>query len=103
MEIAPTSKEFLTWLFTDLRRDLAERVRTEGPGGPDPENAASALKIFDSLLTGLAQGGVLPDDETVREYVAGLAQATDKDNEYERVSLEHRALAELVEALAKRK
>lgn len=34
-----------------------------------------------------------------REYVTGLAMAADKENEYERVALEHQAFSELVEAL----
>jgi hypothetical protein len=102
-QIAPESEEFLIWLFTDLRKDLAERAGTEGQGSPDPETATRNLAIYDALLTGLSGDGELPDDEAVRRYVAGLAQATDKENEYERVSLEHRALAELDDALAKHK
>jgi hypothetical protein len=53
------------------------------------------------LLTGLTGVGDSPDDERVREYVAELVGATDEDNEYERVAREHRALAELSEALAR--
>jgi hypothetical protein len=97
--IAPESKAFLVWLFTDLRNDLAERAEETAQGSPDPEKAARELAIFDSLLTGLAQGNAFPDDEVVREYVIGLAKATDEANEYEQAALEHRALAELVGAL----
>jgi anti-sigma-K factor RskA len=50
-------------------------------------------------LSGLARGDGFPDDEVVREYVIGLAKATDEANEYEQATLEHRALAELVGAL----
>lgn len=99
MEIAPESKAFLVWLFTDLHKDLAERAGETGQGSPDPEKAAGELAIFDSLLAGLAQGGVFPDDDALREYVAGLAKATDEANEYEQATLEHDALAELVAAL----
>jgi hypothetical protein len=99
LEIAPESKAFLVWLFTDLRKDLAERAEETTQGSPDPEKAARDLAIFDSLLTGLAQGGAFPDDEGLREYVIGLAKATDEANEYEQAALEHRALAELVQAL----
>lgn len=97
--ITPESRAFLVWLFTDLRKDLAERAEETGQGSPDPEKAARELGTFDSLLTGLAQGDAFPDDEVVREYVIGLAKATDEANEYEQAALEHRALAELVEAL----
>jgi DNA-binding transcriptional ArsR family regulator len=47
----------------------------------------------------LAEGGELPEDETVREYIVGLAKATDKENRYEQAVLEHRAFAEIVQAL----
>ncbi|MFL5901833.1 MAG: hypothetical protein ACJ75S_11630 [Solirubrobacterales bacterium] len=50
-------------------------------------------------MAGLAKGDAFPDDEAVREYVIGLAKATDEANEYEQAVLEHKALAELVEAL----
>jgi hypothetical protein len=88
--IGPRSKEFLVSLFTDLRRNLDERgPRASGEGA-----------IFDTLLDGLDRGS-FPDDEKLRKYVAGLKESTDKENEYERVSLEHRALGELVDALSK--
>lgn len=58
--------------------------------------------IYDALLSGLADGGELPDDEAVCEYVVGLAKATDEANQYEQAVLEHRALAELCRALGVR-
>lgn len=85
--IAADSMRFLIGLFTELR-DNAKRQST------DSENA----EIFEALLAGL-QGGGLPSDVRVREYVAGLAQGTDEANDYERAELEHRALRELGEAL----
>jgi len=97
--ITPESKAFLVWLFTDLRKDLGERVEEGGQGSPDPKKAARELAIFDSLLAGLAQGDAFPNDDALREYVIGLAKATDEANEYEQAALEHRAFAELVGAL----
>lgn len=91
MEITPESKAFLVSLFTDLRKDLAEM---------EPE-AAEKIAVFDALLGGLGRG-TFPDDEKLRAYVAELAEATDKGNEYEHVVLEHRALGELLDALAPR-
>jgi hypothetical protein len=101
LKIAPESKAFLVWLFTDLRKDLAERASEGGQGSPDPEEAVGQLAIFDALLTGLARGEA-PDDEAVRQYVSGLAKSADQENEYERVLREHRALTELDDALAQR-
>ena len=100
-QIAPESRAFLVWLFTDLRTDLADQADAGGPTGPDPESVARNTAIFDALLSGLEGDGDLADDERVREYVAELASATDEENEYERVAREHRALEELGDALAK--
>ena len=99
MKIAPDSKAFLVSLFSDLRKDLADRAGVESQGGLDPEKAARELAIFDALLTGLAQPLALPDDEAVRQYVAELTKATDEENGYRQAALEHRALTELVAAL----
>lgn len=38
--IAAEPREFLTWLFTDLRDDLADQADVGGPWGPDPETVA---------------------------------------------------------------
>ena len=101
--IAAESREFLIWLFTDLRDDLADQADTGGPSGPDPETVARNTAIFDALLAGLNRKAALPGSEEVRQYVAELAKSTDEENEYERVAREHRALAELAEALGERR
>ncbi len=90
MRIAPESKEFLISLFTDLRNDLNERER----------GAAEKAVTYEALLDALNSGS-FPDDEGLREYVAGLAGATDRENRYEQTVLEHHALAELRDALAR--
>lgn len=87
--VSPESKEFLVFLFSDLRENLDE----SRPG------AAEERAIFDALLDGLDRG-VFYGAEKLRPYVAELARSTDRENEYERVALEHRALGELADALA---
>ena len=83
LQISAESREFLVSLFTELRDDLK-----------------SNRAIYDALLSGLAEDGELPpEDETLREYVTGLARAIDEENHYERAVLEHRALTELSRAL----
>ncbi len=99
--IAQRSRSFLIDTFTDLRDDLENRLQEGGPGGPDPEKATRDLAIYEALLAGLAQREAFPDDEAVRQYVAGLAQATDEANGYEQAALEHRAFSELVAALGR--
>lgn len=94
--IAPESTEFLVFLFTDLRNDLANQQGSRGPG---PEAIDRKRATYDALLSGLADDGELPDDETVREYVLELAKAADEENQYEQTVLEHQAFAELARAL----
>lgn len=95
--IARQSKEFLRFLFTDLRDDLASQIGTKG--SPSAETIARKQAIYDALLDGLSDGGELPEDEMLREYIVELAKATDEANHYEQAVLEHRALAELSRAL----
>ena len=90
--IAPESREFLVSLFTDLREDLANQAGSEAVAGK--------RAIYDALLSGLAEDDEpFPDEETLREYVSGLAEGVDEANQYEQAVLEHRALAELLSAL----
>jgi hypothetical protein len=89
-QIAPESRGFLIGLFTDLRDDLEDQPGSSGRAA-----------IYAALLAGL-EGGEFPDDEAAREYVAGLARATDEENEYAQAVLEHRALEELGRVLTAR-
>jgi DNA-binding transcriptional ArsR family regulator len=91
-QISPEAKEFLHSLFSGLRDDLSDQVG-------DPEAVAEKRRIYDALLAGLADEREMPDDEEVREYIGGLAKATDEANQYAQAALEHRAFAELVRAL----
>jgi len=99
LEIAPESRRFLVELFGDLRNDLRSQMREPGKGDPSPGEAASKLKMYEALLAGLTQSAAFPDDDAVRQYVSELAQAVDQANKYDQAVLEHRALAELVDAL----
>jgi hypothetical protein len=90
---------FLLELFTGSRDDLAEQLREGGETRPDPESAARDLATYDALLAGLTCREAFPDDEAVRQYVFGLAKATDEENGYEQAAFEHRAFTELAAAL----
>jgi hypothetical protein len=87
-QITPESKQFLTELFAELLKDTEESQ-------PDATEKAA---IYAALLDALKSGS-FPDDEKLRQYVAGLAKATDEENGYELAVLEHDALAELRNAL----
>ena len=98
-QIAPESREFLVFLFTDLREDLARQDGADEPRHSRAETVARKRAIYDSLLNGLADDGELPEDKTLLEYIVGVATATDEENRYEQTVLEHRAFAELTRAL----
>jgi len=88
-------------MFTDLRADLENQVREGGKGSPDPGEAADKLAMYGALLAGLSQREAFPGDEAMRQYVVGLAKATDEANGYEQAALEHQAFEELVAELAR--
>jgi hypothetical protein len=99
LEIAQDSAAFLVEMFTGLRDDLEQQVQAGDRTGPDPRKAARDLAVYEALLASLTGREAFPEDEGVRQYVADLMRATDEENEYEQVALEHRAFAELAAAL----
>ncbi len=99
LEIAPESRKFLVELFTDLHNDLKDQMREPDKGDPRPDGPARKLEMFEALLAGLTRSAAFPDDDAVRQYVSELAEAVDQANKYEQAVLEHRALAELIDAL----
>jgi hypothetical protein len=98
--IAPASRDFLIELFVGLKEDLAQQAQAGGPGRPEPRKAAQSRAIYEALLFGLTNNVPFPDDEDLRGFVADLASATDEENDYERVTLEHQALEELSRAVS---
>jgi hypothetical protein len=54
--------------------------------------------VYAALLGGLDLRRVVPDDE-IRAALRRLAESVDRENEYERVVFEHRALADLLAQL----
>lgn len=81
-------------MFDGLRCDLIDGTVSE-----DPRSAGRTIPILDALLAGLRDESEMSGDDRVRSYVEELAKATDKENEYERAVCEHRAFAELCNAL----
>jgi hypothetical protein len=53
---------------------------------------------YAALLGGVDLRRIVPDDE-IRAALRGLAESVDRENEYERVVFEHRALADLLAQL----
>lgn len=97
--IEPESVAFLIKEFTDLRDGLAADVEKGGSTAPDPTNAARKLAIYDALLAALVGGEPFPEDDRIRQHVADVLHASDRENKYEEVELEHRALSELLAKL----
>jgi len=103
LEIAPESRRFLVELFTDLRNDLEEQLHEPRTQSPEPDKGAGKLEMYEALLAGLNRSAAFPDDDSVRKFISGLAEAVDQANKYEQAVLEHRALAELCDVLGSQK
>jgi len=79
-----------------VRDELAHAKRPKDPGRLRREEAA-----YGRLLAALDGLPIVPDDE-VREVVGNLAQIIDTSNEYERVTAEHEAFANLIGQIDRR-
>jgi len=93
------SRTFLIEMFTGLRDQRQEEVRTGRPSPPDPVEADRHVAYYQGLIAALAHGAPFPEDPGLRAFVVGMARDIDEENDYERVLLEHRACAELIDQL----
>jgi hypothetical protein len=92
------SRAFLVRVFRGLRDQRQEEVRSGSPPS-DPVASARVLSYYEALIAGLEDGGAFPSDPGLREFIVGMAEAIDQENEYETTVLEHRACAELIDLL----
>lgn len=68
------------------------------PTTPNACRWRSNAAAYGRLIAGVDAGRIVPDAE-VRRLVAELAEANDREEEYERVVIEHDALAALREQI----
>jgi len=92
LSVRPCDRAFLRRLFTAARDGLSDELEGFADQLCEPTSQLlSELAAYCQLLDGLGGSPVLPD-QAMREAVAALAGAVDRENQYPRVVAEHDAL-----------
>ena len=88
---------YLRGALSDCKAGREEDLRTH-PDHPNADRWRADSAAYGRLIAGLDGGEVVPDAE-VRRLASELAEASDHEEEYERVVFEHDALAALREQI----
>jgi hypothetical protein len=91
LQIPPGNLPFLRFIFTAGRDGAREDLDRFGTQLPRPERRLREEATYGRLLDAIEGMRFRPDAELV-EFLAGLAEAIDRDNEYSRVTGEHDAI-----------
>ncbi len=97
LDLTDEQQRFLRSTLAYCRAGREDDLRTH----PDHPNACrwrANAAAYGRLITGVDAGRIAPDTE-VRRLVRELAEASDREEEYERVVFEHDALAALREQI----
>lgn len=97
LDLTDEQRRFLRRALADCRAGREDDLRTH----PDHPNACrwrSNAAAYGRLIAGVDAGTIVPDAEA-RRLVRELAEASDREEEYERVVFEHDALAALREQI----
>jgi len=99
LQIAAGNEAFLRRVIGAARDGIREELDRFGGQLQAPRSELLLEETaYAALLGGLDLGRVVPDPE-ICEALRRLAEAVDRDNEYDRVCFEHRALADLLAQL----
>jgi hypothetical protein len=90
----PSARDFLLSSFRGLRADTLEERMTG-----DRVRAGRILAYCEAVIAALEDDAPLPHDRGLRDYLEAAAKFHDEANEYERVVMEQRAWAGLLERL----
>jgi hypothetical protein len=93
LDLTNEQRRFLRGALADCRAGREDDLQTH----PDHPNACrwrANAAAYGRLIAGVDAGRIAPDAE-VRRLVRELAEASDREEEYERVVFEHDALAAL--------
>lgn len=97
LSLTDRQRRYLRRALCDCMAGREDDRRTD-PDHPNAERWRSEAAAYRRLIVGLDAGEIVPDEE-VRRLAAELAEASDHEEEYERVVFEHDALAALREQL----
>lgn len=93
LTIPPEQAKFLCEELAGFKADLEDDARAHR-GHPDVPRWLNEADAYGRLISGIDAGEILPDDH-VRRLVSDWADANDRAEHYDNVSLKHDALAAL--------
>ncbi len=91
LTIPTEHRKFLRGLFEIARDGIREELADYPKQLREPRRLHREEAVYEKLLEALDSGSVVPDRD-VRDVLSDLAQIYDRENEYERVIVEHEAL-----------
>ena len=90
-------RQFLRCALTDCKSGREDDLKTR-PMAPNAARWRAEIETYARIVAGLDSGTLVPDAE-IRRLVRELAEANDREEEYERIVFEHDALAALLAKL----
>jgi len=97
LSLTDRQRRYLRRVLCDCKAGREDDRRTD-PYHPNADRWRSEVAAYERLIAGLDAGEMVPDEE-VRRLAAELAEASDHEEEYERVVFEHDALVALREQI----
>ncbi len=99
LTIPAEHRKFLRGLFEIARAGIREELAQYPKQLKEPHRLHREEVVYEKLLAALDTGSIVPDRD-VRDVLRDLAGIYDRENEYERVIIEHKALHGLLGQLA---
>ncbi len=99
LTIPAEHRKFLRDLFEIARNGIREELAQYPKQLKEPRRLHREEAVYERLLTALDSGSIVPDRD-VHDVLRDLAEIYDKENEYERVMTEHKALHGLLGQLS---
>jgi hypothetical protein len=97
LSLTDRQRRFLRGALSDCRAGREDDLQTH-PDHPNAGGWRADADAYGRLIAGVDAGEVVADDR-LRQLVRELAEASDREEEYERVIFEHDALAALREQI----
>jgi hypothetical protein len=97
LALSDRQRRYLRGALSDCKAGREDDLQTH-PDHPNAGRWRTDAAAYGRLIAGLDEGEIVPDAE-VRRLARELAEASDHEEEYERVVFEHDALAALREQI----
>jgi hypothetical protein len=97
LALSGRQRRYLRRAIVDCKAGREDDLK-DHPGHPNASRWRTDSAAYGRLIAGLDQGEIIPDTD-VRRLARELAEASDHEEEYERVVFEHDALAALREQI----